>query len=129
MDKFTTRITIILVSVYFLVSYILAQFGIDILTSSYVLLFELCTVSYTFCSGNYHCKYMRWTALSILIVDIINHTDYYFNYIPISVFNIIPIFILALGMGASLTLAIKHFSRINKIKRARKSYEYRIKRY
>jgi hypothetical protein len=128
MDKFITRLTVICVSIYFLVAYIFAQLGIDILTSSYVVLFELCTVSYTFCSGNYHCKYMRWTALSILIVEIINYTDYYFNYIPVSVYNIIPIFILALGMGTSLTLAIKHFSRVNKIKRNRKSYEYRIKR-
>lgn len=128
MDKFITRLTVIFVSIYFLVAYIFAQLGIDILTSFYVVLFELCAVSYTFCSGNYHCKYMRWTALSILIVEIINYTDYYFNYIPVSVYNMIPIFILALGMGTSLTLAIKHFSRVNKIKRNRKSYEYRIKR-
>lgn len=128
MDKFITRLTVILVSIYFLVAYIFAQLGIDILTSFYVVLFELCTVSYTFCSGNYHCKYMRWTALSILIVEIINYTDYYFNYIPVSVYNMIPIFILALGMGTSLTLAIKHFSRVNKIKRNRKTYGYRIER-
>ena len=128
MDKFITRLTVILVSIYFLVAYIFALLGIDILTSSYVVLFELCAVSYTFCSGNYHCKYIRWTALSILIVEIINYTDYYFNYIPVSVYNMIPIFILALGMGTSLALAIKHFSRVNKIKRNRKSYEYRIKR-
>lgn len=128
MDKFLTRLTVICVSIYFLVSYIFALFGIDILTSSYVILFELCAVSYTFCSGNYHCKYMRWTALSILIVDIISHTDHYFNYIPVSIFNVIPISILALGMGTSLTLAIKHFSRVNKIKRTKKTYEYRVKR-
>lgn len=115
MDRVITRLSIILITIYFIVSYVLAQFGIDILTNSYVLLFELCVVSYTFCSGKFHCKYMRWTALSILIVDLLNHSDYYFNYIPISIFNILPIGILALGIGTSITLAIRHFYKVMKL--------------
>lgn len=117
MDRVITRLSIVLITIYFIVSYVLAQFGIDILTNSYVLLFELCVVSYTFCSGKFHCKYMRWTALSILIVDLLNHSDYYFNYIPVSIFNILPIGILALGIGTSITLAIRHFYQVNKLKR------------
>lgn len=119
MDKVITRLTIILVTIYFLVSYILALFGLDILTNSYVVLFESCVVAYTFCSGKFHCKYMRWTALSILTVEIINQTDYYFDYIPVSVFNIIPISILALGIATSVTLAIRHFVIVSRIKKTR----------
>lgn len=117
MDRIITRITIVLVTIYFIVSYIFAQFGVDIMTSSYVLLFELCAVSYTFCSGSYHCKYMRSTAISVLTVDTISHTDYYFDYIPVSVYNIIPIFILALGVSISAFLAFRHFYLVNKVKR------------
>lgn len=116
MDRVITRLSIVLITIYFIVSYVLAQFGIDILTNSYVLLFELCVVSYTFCSGKFHCKYMRWTALSILIVDLLNHSDYYFNYIPVSIFNILPIGILALGIGTSITLAIRHFYQVTKLR-------------
>lgn len=116
MDRVITRLSIVLITIYFIVSYVLAQFGIDILTNSYVLLFELCVVSYTFCSGKFHCKYMRWTALSILIVDLLNHSDYYFNYIPVNVFNIVPIGILALGIGTSITLAIRHFYQVTKLR-------------
>lgn len=116
MDRVITRLSIVLITIYFIVSYVLAQFGIDILTNSYVLLFELCVVSYTFCSGKFHCKYMRWTALSILIVDLLNHSDYYFNYIPVSIFNILPIGILALGIGTSITLAIRHFYKVAKLR-------------
>lgn len=116
MDRVITRLSIVLITIYFIVSYVLAQFGIDILTNSYVLLFELCVVSYTFCSGKFHCKYMRWTALSILIVDLLNHSDYYFNYIPVSIFNILPIGILALGLGTSITLAIRHFYKVAKLR-------------
>ena len=117
MDKVITRLTIVLVTIYFIISYIVALFGIDILTNSYIILFELCVVVYTFCSGKFHCLYMRWTALSILLVEILNHTDYYFDYIPVSVFNIIPIAILALGITTSLTLALRHFYRVIKVKR------------
>ena len=115
MDRVLTRLTIVIVTIYFIASYIFAQLGVDILTNSYVLLFELCVVSYTFCSGKFHCKYMRWTALSILIVDLLNHSDYYFNYIPVNVFNIVPIGILALGIGTSITLAIRHFYKVMKL--------------
>lgn len=117
MDKVITRLTLVIVMAYFILSYIFAQMGIDILRSTYVLLFELCVVSYTFCSGRFHCRYMRWTALSILLVDIISHTDYYFDYLPISVANIIPIGILALGCTTSLSLAIRHFYQVSRLKR------------
>lgn len=117
MDKFFTRIAIIVVAVYFLISYVCAQFGIDILTSSYVLLFELCVVSYTFCSGSFHCKYIRWTALSCLLVDVLSHADYYFDFIPVSIFNIIPIAILAIGLSTSATLAVRHFYKVLRVKR------------
>lgn len=116
MDKVITRFTIVIVTIYFLICYIFAQMGVDILTSAYILLFELCVLSYTFCSGNFHCKYMRWTMLSICVVDTLNYSDYYFNYIPISIFNIIPIAILALGIGTSITLALHHFYKVSKLR-------------
>lgn len=123
MDRVLTRLTIVLVTLYFLISYVFAQLGMDILTNSYVILFELCVVAYTFCSGSFHCKYIRWTALSVLVVDTLNHTDYYFDYIPISVFNILPIFIIAIGMGTTLTLAIRHFIHVMRLKNERRKYQ------
>jgi hypothetical protein len=98
----------------------MAQTGTDILTNAYVVLFEICVVAYTFCSGKFHCKYIRWTALSLLIVDILNHTDYYFDYVPISVYNILPIGIIALGIVTSLTLAIRHFIQVTKLRNERR---------
>lgn len=120
MDKVITRFSIVIVTIYFIISYLFAQFGVDILSRAYTILFELCVVTYTFCSGKFHCKYIRWTALSLLFVDVLNYTDYYFNYIPTSVYNIIPIGILAIGITTSITLAFRHFYKVNKIKRLRK---------
>lgn len=119
MDKGITRFSIVIVTIYFIISYLFAQFGVDILSRAYTILFELCVVTYTFCSGKFHCKYIRWTALSLLFVDVLNYTDYYFNYIPTSVYNLIPIGILALGITTSTTLAFRHFYKVNKIKRLR----------
>lgn len=118
MDRFLTRLTIILVSLYFLISYIIAQVvGIDILRYSYILLFESCVVAFAFCSGRYHCKYIRWTALSILICDLISHTDYYFDYIPVDIFNILLASIMAIGLGTSAILSIRHFYLVSKLKK------------
>ena len=113
MGNFIVRITIVLVALYFLIAYYVTQFhGIDILYNSYTLLFELCVVIFTFTSGKYHCKFMKWTALSILLVDIISHTDYYFNYIPLNYWSLLPLAILALGLGKSITLAIRHLYKV-----------------
>ena len=120
MDKVITRFSIVIVTIYFIISYLFAQFGVDILSRAYTILFELCVVTYTFCSGKFHCRYIRWTALSLLVVDVINYTDYYFNYIPTSVYNIIPIGILAIGITTSITLAFRHFYKVNKIKKLRR---------
>jgi hypothetical protein len=124
MDKALTRITVIVVAIYLVASYILAQiFGIDILRYSYILLFESCVVAYTFCGGKYHCRYIRWTALSVLISDVISHTDYYFDYIPVSIYNIIPLSIIAVGITTSITLSVKHFYRVYKYNKSLREHK------
>jgi hypothetical protein len=117
MGKFFVRITIVLVAIYFIVSYYMAQFyGTDILYNSYTLLFELCVLMYTFCEGKYHCKFIKWTMLSIFISDVISHLDYYIDFIPVGIYNYVCSFVLFFGFGTSLTLAIKHFYKVNKLK-------------
>lgn len=123
MDRVITRISIVIVTVYFLLSYIMAQLGTDILSNAYVVLFEMCVVAYTFCCGKFHCIFMRWTALSLLVADIISHTDYYFDYIPVEIYNLIPLFIIIVGIVTSTTLALHHFYKVNKIKKLRKKSE------
>lgn len=118
MDKFLTRFTVLTIAIYFIVSYIAAQFFcVDILRYSYILLLEACVVAYTFSSGKYHCKFIRWTALSILVCDIISHTDYYFDYIAAEWYNSIMLLITISGLSCSAYLAIRHFVRVRKVKR------------
>lgn len=120
MAKFATRLTIILVSIYFLIGLLLSYFcGIDIIYHSYILLFELCVVCYTFLNGKYHCRYIRWAALSIFSCDTINHLDFYLNFLEVDEHFYISIVILSLGLGTSTFMALHHFHKVGKIKRKR----------
>lgn len=118
MAKFLVRITIVIVAIYFVLQFIFAQFlGINIASNIYIPLFELCVVVYTFSEGKYHCEYMKYTALSILLADTLTRFDYLFNFMSVTAHNLIPIGILAIGIGTSITKAIMHFVRVVKLKR------------
>ena len=120
MAKFVTRLTIIIVSLYFLIAHVFAcYFGIDILRNTYILLFELCVVCYTFLHGKYHCKYIRWTAASIFCCDSINHLDYYLNLFTVNELFVASIVILTLGLGTSAFSALHHFHKVTKLKQKR----------
>lgn len=120
MGKFLVRITIVITAVYLIISYCLAQFvGIDILDDWYSVLFECITVVYCFSEGKYHCKYMKYTAISILFSDVLTRVDNEFDFLGVYAHNLIPIGILAIGITTSITLAFRHFYKVNKIKRLR----------
>lgn len=120
MAKFITRLTVIFVSLYFLVAHLCAyHFGIDILYNSYILLFELCVVCYTFLHGSYHCRYIRWTAGGIFICDSLNHLDYYLNLFTANELFAASLVILVLGLGTSVFSALHHFHKVTKLKQKR----------
>ncbi|MBQ2395495.1 MAG: hypothetical protein II304_00455 [Bacteroidales bacterium] len=117
MGKFLVRMTIVTVTIYQIIAYLIAELtGVDILTGNHILLFELCVVVYTFSEGKYHCKYMKYTALSILLADTLTRLDYMFDFMSVTAHNLIPIAILAVGIGTSVTKAFIHFYRVLKLK-------------
>lgn len=118
MGKAFVRFTVIFVAIYFLISFAVAQWiGFDILDYSYTLLFELITTIYCFSEGRYHCKYLKFTMLGILLADTITHLDYAFDLLSVTGHNLIPIFMLASGLATSTFLALRHFYRVFRIKR------------
>lgn len=121
MGRFIVRATIAFTSIYFLLAFYVAQFcGIDILNDYHTILFELCVVIYCYSEGKYHCKYMKYTALSILFSDTLSRLNNTFSFLSVDAHNLVPIGILALGIATSITLAFRHFYKVNKIKRLRK---------
>lgn len=121
MGKGLVRIFVILVAIYFIVSYLVGQIlGLNIFNSLYILLFELIVVVYCYSEGQYHCRFMKYTALAILISDTLTRLDYMFNFLSVTAHNVIPLIIMVIGITTSLTKAFKHFHRVNKIKNGRK---------
>lgn len=118
MGRFLVRITIVGVALYFILAYYMAQFyGVDVLYNSYTLMFEACVVAYSFSEGKYHCRFAKWTMLSLFASDIISHLDYHYNFISVGIYNYLLSFILFAGFGTSCTLAIRHFIQVLKLKR------------
>lgn len=130
LPKFLVRITIIFVAIYFLTTFVLAQNGIEYFNDFYIVLLELCLCVFCSVQGNYHCKYMRYTAWSIFTSDMLTRLDNAYDFLSVDMHNQIPICILALGLSTSVFLAIRHFILVQILKRKKKSRykEYGIKR-
>ena len=124
MGKVFVRISVILVSLYFVLCYLIAQYyGEDIMDDWYSVLFEIIVVIYSFSEGKYHCRYLKYTAITIPIVDIITRIDNSYDILSVTAHNLIPIGILAIGMGTTLTLAIRHFIHVMRLKNERRKYK------
>jgi hypothetical protein len=114
--KALVRLTIIGTATYFALSYLFAQFlGIDILLPWYNIPFELCVVVYAFSEGKYHCKYIKYTALAILVSDIITQLDNSLDFLSVELYNVIPLFLIILGVAIGCILAIRHFILVRKL--------------
>lgn len=115
MGKLFIRLTIVFVSIYFLFAFSISQFyGVDILTSTYTLLFEICVVIYCYSEGKYHCRYIKHTALAILLSDTLTRLDYLFDFLSVEAHNLIPIAILFIGISVSIFKSIRHFYQVTK---------------
>lgn len=121
MGKFLVRITIFVTCVYFIASYLMAQYiGIDILYDCFIPLFILCVVVYCYSEGKYHCKHIKHLSLAIFLSDTLTRLDNTFDFLTVSQHNLIPIGILLLGILVSTYSAIRHFYKVKKIKNGRK---------
>lgn len=118
MGKFVVRASIVLTAIYFVVSLLFAQLlGVDILMPYYIPLFELCVVIYAFSEGKYHCRYIKYTALSLLLADTLTQLDNAFDFLTIEAHNLIPVAMITIGIFVGVFLAIKHYIRVLKLKR------------
>ncbi|MBQ2395580.1 MAG: hypothetical protein II304_00880 [Bacteroidales bacterium] len=117
MGKLLVRISVVVVSIYFAITYLVAQFmRIDISSDWYATLFALIIATYAHTEGKYHCRYLKFSADAIFVCDLLTRLDNSFNFLSVTAHNLIPIGILALGIGTSITLAIRHFYKVTKLR-------------
>ena len=117
MSKLLVRITVMLVAVYLIACYIAALFGADIWCQWYYLLIELCVCLCVSKQGVYHCKYIKWTAYAILIVETLAYLDVLLDYLTAVAFIIIQTTILTAGIATTTTLAIRHYIKVRRLKK------------
>ena len=121
MGKAVVRISVIAVSIYFVVAYLCAQhLRVDILNDYHSIPFEICVVAYAFSEGVYHCRYLKYTAITLPIVDLLTRLDNSYDFLSVAAHNLIPIGIIALGIATSLTLAIRHFIQVTRLRNERR---------
>lgn len=120
MGKVLVRLTVVFTIIYFIMSYLAAQLlCVDILDNWHTLFFELCVIVYTFSEGPFHCRYIRYNSISVFICDLLTQLDNTFNFLSVNAHNLIPIAILTLGIGTSITLALRHFYKVNQLRNKR----------
>lgn len=90
---------------------------INIWSQTYYLLFELCTCLCISKQGVYHCKFIKWTAYSILASDTLVCIDNLFDVFHVNFMVLIPPSIIAIGLLTTTTLAIRHFIRVQRLKK------------
>lgn len=116
MGKGLVRLTVIIVAIYFIISYLVAQlFNVDIMSDWYTSLFALIIAVYAHSEGKYHCRFLKYTATAIFICDLLTRLDNTFDFLSARSHNLIPIAILAAGIGTTFFLAIKHFYQVIKL--------------
>lgn len=121
MGKAVVRISVVSVTLYFVAAYLCAQFlGIDILNDYHSIPFEICVVVYAFSEGVYHCRYLKYTAITLPIVDLLSRLDNSYDFLSVAAHSLIPIGIIALGIATSLTLAIRHFIQVTRLRNERR---------
>lgn len=126
--KFLVRFTIIVVSLYFMTTYILAQFfGILFFNDFYVTLLELCLCVFCTVQGSYHCKYIRYTSYGIFTSDTITRIDNQINFMTIDTHNLIPAFILFSCILLSSYLAVRHFIKTIRLNKQKRKIEYELR--
>lgn len=118
MSKFALRISILTISIYMIVCYIAAlAFDVNIWSHTYTVLIELCLCICITAHGKYHCKYMRWTLYGITAADAMTSIDELFNIIPYNVIAFLPATLIAVGLMTTTTLAIRHFIKVQRLKK------------
>lgn len=118
MSKFIVRFTVIFVAVYLILCYFSeVVFGVNIWNQSYYLLFELCLCLCISKQGVYHCRFIKYTAYGILASDTLVCTDNAYDIFPVNFMVFVPAIIIAVGLLTTTTLAIRHFIRVQRLKK------------
>ncbi len=117
-SKLFMRLSVIGIGLYLIFcSLSVLIIGEDFYDGTYMVILEACLCLAISAQGPYHCKYLRWTAYGILVSDTLAFLDHHFDFLPYSMYTAIPVVIILIGLVISLTLALRHYIKVRKLKR------------
>lgn len=118
MSKLAIRLSVISVALYLILCYVVeVLFDINIWSQTYYLLFELCTCLCISKQGVYHCRFIKYTAYGILISDTLVCANNIFDFLPINWTVYLPPILISAGLMTTTTLAIRHFIKVQRLKK------------
>lgn len=118
MSKITVRFTVMFCALYFIYVIYNAWQGISVFDDTYKILLELCLFLQVNSDRHFHCRYMRHLAFAVFLTDLISIIDMKFDIIPSNeVFLLIISSIWIFGITSTIYLAVKHFIKVNNIKK------------
>lgn len=117
MTKLLTRLFIMFTAIYIVVVCILALFGFVFFSDIYILLAELDICLVCSSQGKYHCRYMKYLAWGIFLSDTLTRADGEWDFLPVGASCVIPAAIIVSSMIWAVFMAIRHYVRIQKLKR------------
>lgn len=116
MDKLLVRLFVVFTTLYFLCTYIMAWYGVECFSDTYIVIAELVICVVMSSQGKYHCKYMRHTAYGITASDCITRIDNAFDILSVEASIILPLSIVMCSISVSFVLALIHYYRVLKLK-------------
>ena len=116
MDKLLVRLFVVFTALYFLCTYIMAWYGIECFSDTYIVIAEIIICMVMSSQGKYHCEYMRITAYGLTASDSITRIDSAYNILSMDAAIVIPLSIIMLSVLISFVMALVHYYRVLKLK-------------
>ena len=116
MDKLLVRLFVVLTTLYFLCTYIMAWYGVECFSDAYIVMAELAICVVMSSQGKYHCKYMKFTAYGLTASDCITRIDNAFDILGVEASIILPLSLVMCSVTISFVLALRHYYRVLNIK-------------
>ena len=116
MDKMFVRLFVVFTALYLIRTYIMAWFGVECFSDSYIVIAELAICVVMSSQGKYHCKYMKFTAYGLTASDSVTRIDNAFDILGVEASIILPLSLIMCSVTISFVLALRHYYRVLKLK-------------
>ena len=116
MDKMFVRLFVVFTALYLIRTYIMAWFGVECFSDSYIVIAELAICVVMSSQGKYHCKYIKFTAYGLTASDSVTRIDNAFDILGVEASIILPLSLIMCSVTISFVLALRHYYRVLKLK-------------